>query len=135
MARPLVTDALWERIEPLLPPPKRRRRRFPGRKPADRRKVLAGIIFVLRTGIPWEEVPAEMGVCGMTCWNYLRAWQAAGVWQRLHEVLLNELQGAGKIDWEEVADFVGDSYRLVAPQKLLARVNRQASSASRRDDA
>lgn len=87
MARPLVTDALWERIEPLLPPPKRRGRRFPGRKPADRRKVLVGIIFVLRTGIPWEEVPAEMGVCGMTCWNYLRAWQAAGVWQRLHEVM------------------------------------------------
>lgn len=103
MARPLVTDALWERIEPLLPPPKRRRRRFPGRKPADRRKVLAGIIFVLRTGIPWEEVPAEMGVCGMTCWNYLRAWQAAGVWQRLHEVLLAELEGAGKIDWERAA--------------------------------
>jgi len=103
MARPLVTDALWARIEPLLPPPKQRRRRYPGRKPVDRRKVLAGIIFVLRTGIPWEELPCEMGCCGMTCWNYLQAWQKAGVWQALHEVLLDELQEYGRIDWSRAA--------------------------------
>jgi tRNA(fMet)-specific endonuclease VapC len=60
MARPLVSDALWARIGPLFPPPKRRRFRFPGRKPKDRRKVLTGIIFVLRTGIPWEELPQEL---------------------------------------------------------------------------
>src|SRR6266436_164738 len=97
MAQPLVSDALWERIEPLLPSPKPRRFRFPGRKPVDQRKVLTGIIFVLKTGIPWEELPQEMGCgCGMTCWNYLQAWQRAGVWQRLHEVLLAELQEADR---------------------------------------
>jgi transposase len=100
MAEALVSDALWERIKPLLPPPKRRRFRYPGRKPIDRRKVLTGIIFVLKTGIPWEELPQEIGCgCGMTCWNYLNAWQRAGVWARLHEVLLAELQEADRIDW------------------------------------
>jgi transposase len=100
MAQPLVSDALWERIEPLLPPPRPRRFRFPGRKPVDCRKVLTGIIFVLKTGIPWEALPQEMGCgCGMTCWNYLHAWQRAGVWERLHQVLLEELQDADRIDW------------------------------------
>jgi transposase len=104
MAKPLVSDELWERIEPLLPPAKRRRFRFPGRKPLDNRKVLAGIIFVLKTGIPWEELPQEMGCgCGMTCLNYLRAWQKAGVWDRLREILLAELQAADKLDWSRAA--------------------------------
>jgi transposase len=100
MAQPLVSDPLWARIEPLLPPLKRRRFRYPGRKPVDRRRVLTGIIFVLKTGIPWEELPQEMGCgCGMTCWNYLQAWQRAGVWARLHKILLAELREADRIDW------------------------------------
>jgi transposase len=104
MARPLVSDALWERIEPLLPPPKARRFRSPGRKPIDRRKVLTGIIFVLKTGIRWEDLPQEMGCgCGMTCWNYLYAWQCAGVWEKLHHILLEELEAADKIDWSRAA--------------------------------
>jgi transposase len=60
---------------------------------------LSGIVFVLKTGIPWEDVPAEMGVCGMTCWKKLHEWHAAGVWDRLLEVLLARLQHAHKIDW------------------------------------
>src|SRR5262249_51330048 len=61
-------------------------------------------IFVLKTGIPWEELPQEMGCgCGMTCWNYLHAWQRAGVWERLHAVLLAELQAADEIDWSRAA--------------------------------
>jgi transposase len=104
MAHPLVSDALWTRIEPLFPPPKPRRFRYPGRKPKDRRKVLTGIIFVLKTGIPWEVLPQEMGCgCGMTCLTYLKAWHRAGVWQRLHEVLLAELQEADRIDWSRAA--------------------------------
>ena len=60
MAQPLVSDALWAKIKPLLPPPKPRRFRFPGRKPLDPRKALTGIIFVLKSGIPWELLPQEM---------------------------------------------------------------------------
>ncbi|WP_406695217.1 IS5 family transposase [Singulisphaera sp. Ch08] len=100
MAKPLLPDELWERIEPLLPPPKPRRFRFPGRKPIDDRKALTGILFVLKTGIPWEDLPQEMGCgSGMTCWRRLRDWHRAGVWQRLHELLLAELRGANRIDW------------------------------------
>src|SRR5437764_1154510 len=71
MSKPLVSDALWQRLEPLLPPPPPRRPRFPGRKPLDYRKVLTGIVFVLKTGINWEDLPAELGWgCGKTCRAY-----------------------------------------------------------------
>lgn len=99
--KPLVTDALWERLQPLLPPPPPRRFRFPGRKPLDYRKILTGILFVLKTGIAWDDLPAELGCgCGKTCRHYLRVWHRAGVWQELHALLLVELHGADRIDWE-----------------------------------
>jgi transposase len=99
MSTPLVPDDLWNRIEPLLPPeppkPKGGRPRIPDRA------ALTGIIFVLKSGIPWEMLPAEMGCgSGMTCWRRLRDWQAAGVWDRLHRALLDELGEADQIDWE-----------------------------------
>src|SRR5438132_10919810 len=88
MAKPLLPDDLWEVIAPLLPPPKPRRRDHPGRKPIDNRKALTGILFVLKTGIQWEDLPQEMGCgCGMTCWRRLRDWQHAGVWLQLRAVL------------------------------------------------
>ncbi len=100
----LLDDGLWERIRPLLPPPKPRRFRFPGRKRLDDRKVLAAILFVLKTGIPWEELPSELGCgCGMTCLNRLKEWHRAGVWQQLHALLLTELRGADQIDWSRAA--------------------------------
>jgi transposase len=62
--------------------------------------VLAGVEFVLRSGVPWEQLPREMGCgCGMTCWGRLRDWHRAGVWRRLHRVLLDRLNAADKIDW------------------------------------
>jgi transposase len=98
MAKPLLDDELWSIIEPLLPV-KSRRKHHPGRKPRDPRVCLEGILFVLHTGIPWEYLPAQFGCSGMTCWRRLRDWQAAGVWQRLHELLLARLNAAGLIDW------------------------------------
>jgi len=99
--KPLVPDALWERLQPLLPPRPRRRFRFPGRKPLDYRKILTGILFVLKTGIAWDDLPAELGCgCGKTCRHYLRAWHQAGLWLQLHALLLAELNGADQIDWE-----------------------------------
>jgi len=100
MAKPILDEDLWQLIEPLLPKPKRRRRRHPGRKPIDNRAALTGILFVLKTGIPWEYLPQEMGCgSGMTCWRRLRDWHRQGVWRRLHHVLLNKLNAADKIDW------------------------------------
>ncbi|GAB0149383.1 hypothetical protein McPS_21230 [Marichromatium sp. PS1] len=60
MAKPLLPDDLWAEIEPLLPAPKPRRYRYPGRKPIDNRRALTGILFVLKSGIPWEMLPQEM---------------------------------------------------------------------------
>jgi len=109
MAKPLVSDTLWERIQPLLPPPKPRRRRYPGRQRIDNRKALTGILFVLRTGINWEDLPHEMGCgSGMTCWRRRRDWNRAGVWQELHEAPLAELEGADPIDWSRA--IIGSSF-------------------------
>lgn len=99
MAKPLIDDELWALIEPVIPA-KERRYDHPGRKPLPPRQALTGIVFVLKSGIPWEMLPQEMGCgCGMTCWRYLRDWHQAGVWQRIHEILLARLQAADCIDW------------------------------------
>jgi transposase len=102
MAKELVSDELWNTIEPLLPdePPKPKG----GRPRVDDRSALAGIIFVLKSGIPWEMLPQEMGCgSGLTCWRGLREWQEAGVWERLHKVLLDRLGEADRIDWERAS--------------------------------
>jgi len=102
MAKPLLSDDLWAVIEPLLPPeppkPKGGRPRVPDRA------CLTGILFVLQSGIPWELLPQEMGCgSGVTCWRRLRDWQAAGVWERLHQVLLDRLGAAGQLDWSRAS--------------------------------
>jgi transposase len=103
MASPLVPDELWEVVEPLIPKVERRYR-HPGRRRVPDRQVLTGILFVLKTGIPWEALPQEMGCgSGVTCWRRLRDWQEQGVWQRLHEALLARLNAAGEIDWQRAA--------------------------------
>nr|WP_256445713.1 IS5 family transposase [Skermanella sp. TT6] len=102
MAKPLVSDELWAVVAPLLPsrPPRPKG----GRPPVDDRAALTGILFVLRSGIPWEMLPQEMGCgSGMTCWRRLRDWQASGVWERLHHVLLDRLGKANAIDWSRAA--------------------------------
>lgn len=102
MAKPLVSDELWYRIEPLIPPepPKP----DGGRPRRADRACLAGILFVLRTGIQWQMLPQEMGCgSGMTCWRRLRDWQEAGVWEKLHAALLDELGTDGRIDWSRAA--------------------------------
>lgn len=99
MAKQILNDELWRIIEPLIPK-KKRRFRYPGRKPVPDRAALTGILFVLKTGIAWEDLPQEMGCgSGMTCWRRLRDWQKAGVWDRIHQVLLSKLRQAEKIDF------------------------------------
>lgn len=104
MAKPLLPDALWERVAPLLPRAERRRFRYPGRKPLTPRQALTGILFVLRTGVRWNDRPCEMGCgSGSRCRRYLKAWHRAKVWDRLHARLLAELDDAGAIDWSQAA--------------------------------
>jgi transposase len=100
MAKELISDELWAEIEPLLPPPKPRRFHHPGRKPLDRRKALTGILFVLKSGIPWQYLPKEMDCgSGMSCWRYLKSWQEQGVWDQIQQVFLAKLREADKIDF------------------------------------
>ena len=100
MAQLLVPDALWEVVEPLLPKhepnPKGGHPRVPDRV------CLTGILFVLKTGLPWEEFPREMGCSGMTLWNRLDEWRAAGVWDELHRALLGKLRAEDQIDFSRV---------------------------------
>ncbi len=97
MSEDLLTDELWRRLAPLIPA-RPRRFRYPGRRPVDDRVALAGILFVLRTGVAWRDLPKAVGCSGVTCWRRLRNWQAAGVWQAVHETLLAELRAAGRLD-------------------------------------
>src|SRR5947208_13526144 len=102
MAKPLLPDGLWAIIEPILP--KHTPGPRGGRPRLDDRKALTGILFVLKTGIPWEDLPVEMGCgSGMTCWRRRRDWQQAGVWFALHQLLLTRLDGAHRIDWSRAA--------------------------------
>ena len=102
----IVSDELWPRIEPLLPRVERRFR-YPGRKRLPDRQALQGILFVLYTGIAWRHLPPELGFGGgSTCHRRIDEWQRAGVWKRLHELLLAELRAAGEIEWARaVADW------------------------------
>lgn len=108
----LVSDELWAMVEPLLPRPKRRARSRGGRPRVPDRAVLTGIVFVLKSGIPWAMLPRELGCgSGVTCWRRLRDWQEAGVWHRLHRVLLDRLGAADRIDWSRA---VVDSQSVAA---------------------
>ena len=98
MSKPLVSDELWAVVEPLLP--KEPAKPKGGRPRLSDRAALTGIVFVLKSGIPWEMLPQELGCgSGMTCWRRVRDWQQAGVWERLHQELLGRLHEADKLDW------------------------------------
>lgn len=100
----LVPDDLWERVAPLLPSAPERRRRHPGRLRVPDRAALAGVMFVLRTGVAWRDVPAEtVGCSGVTAWRRLRDWTKAGVWPRLHAALLAELRRADLLGLDDCA--------------------------------
>jgi transposase len=97
MAKQLVTEPLWEVVAPVLPPPPSHAKG--GRPRVPDRAALTGIVFVLKTGIPWEDLPQELGCgCGMTCWRRLHEWQAAGVWDQVLSLVLDALEEADRLD-------------------------------------
>ena len=98
MVTVLLPDPLWEVVEPLLPSLSSRPKA--GRPRISDRACLTGILFVLRSGIPWQTLPQELGCgSGMTCWRRLRDWQEQGIWDLMHFALLSWLAREGDIDW------------------------------------
>ena len=98
----LVPDTLWQAIQPLLPTPPSR---YGGRPRVNDRAALAGVVYQLRTGVPWRLLPTHQLGCGspVTCWRRLHDWQRAGVRQRLHRVLLDQLGRGGRLDWSRAS--------------------------------
>ena len=119
MRQPLLSDSQWEKIQPLLPKLKRHRR---GRPPKDNRVVLEGILWVLKTGARWRDVPSDIGVSGSVCWKRLRRWDQQGVWLRIWRAFLSELDQRGRLDWRE--SFLDGSF---APAKKGAKESAKPS--------
>src|SRR5213596_3357390 len=118
-----VPDGLWTMFVSLLPKVERRFR-YPGRNRLPDRQALQGILFVLHTGIAWRHLPAELGFGGgSTCYRRLDEWQRAGVWERLHALLLAELRAAGELEWSRaVADSSHVQAKKGAPRRARARL-------------
>ena len=87
-----LTDKEWEKIKPLLPPPKKT-----GRKRSNDRETINGIIYVLSTGIRWNDMP-KYYPSGVTCWRRLRDWEEEGAWKKIQELVLEELYKRGKLN-------------------------------------
>lgn len=118
---PVITDAVWARVEPLIPE-RARRRRYPGRKPLDDRAVLTGILVVLARGIGFERLPKELGFgSGMTCWRRLRDWQSAGAWTAIAEELARALPEGDRIDFNRVAAAADDPDSPVTRRPVAAK--------------
>ena len=130
MAAELLPDELWEEIEPLLPPPSRAQT---GRPPVDNKKALRGIIFVLKYGVPWQQLPIDaFGVSGSSCWRRFREWTAAGIWPELHRRLLNRL---GKLDGIDLQHVVVDSQSVRAIKGGITPVRTRRTAANRAANA
>ena len=118
---PVITDAVWERVEPLIPA-RTRRQRYPGRKALDDRAVLTGILVVLARGIGFERLPKELGFgSGMTCWRRLRDWQLAGAWADIAEELARTLPEGDRIDFNRVATTTDDPDSPVTRRPVAAK--------------
>jgi transposase len=122
----LVPQQLWQTIQPLLPTPPRR---YGGRPRIDDRAALAGIVYQLRTGVPWRLLPVRELGCGspVTCWRRLRDWQRAGVWQQLHHLLLEQLSRNSRLDWSR-ASLDSISVRAKRGAARLGRTRQTAAS-------
>ena len=103
MAQPMLSDSQWTKLEPLLP-----RYSSAGRPWKDNRAVLEGILWVLKTGARWRDLPRDFGVSPATCWRRLRLWEEQDVWLKVWRQFLAELDRRGQLDWRE--SFIDGSF-------------------------
>jgi len=122
MAKPMLSDAQWAKLEPLLP-----KYSSAGRPWKDNRAVLEGILWVLKTGARWRDLPSDFGVSPATCWRRLRLWEERDVWLKVWRRFLAELDARGQLDWSE--SFIDGSF---APAKKGAPASAKPSAARAR---
>src|SRR4026207_101854 len=103
MPEVFLSDDQGKRIQPLLPKLSRR-----GRPWKDNRAVLEGILWVLKTGARWRDLPSDFGVSPATCWRRLHQWEEEGIWLKVWRQFLAELDRRGQLDWSE--SFVDGSF-------------------------
>ncbi|MEU6709637.1 transposase [Streptomyces wuyuanensis] len=135
----MVPDELCSLIEPLLPEPGSKL--VAGRPRGPDRQALCGILFILHTGIQWEYLPQELGFgSGMTCRRRPAAWNEAGMWDRLHVVLLSKLRAAKQLDWSRTV--IGSNHVRAArrgpkagPARSTAHVRAATTTSSPRNRA
>ncbi len=94
MYRGDLTNEQWARLEPLLPPQKPKT----GRTNLDHRRIINGILWILRTGAPWEDLPSRYGTRGTVSSRYYR-WRQAGIWDRIFAALQQQADADGTLDW------------------------------------
>jgi len=121
MAKKELTDRQWDKIKPHLPESKKSRKG--GRPPTDNRDCFEGILWVLRSGARWKDLPEEFP-SPSTCWRRLRDWEKAGLWLKIWRIFLGELDKAGQLDWSET--FADGSF---APAKKGAHVLEKPNAA------
>ena len=121
MQKAFLSDEQWGKLEPLLPKEHSR-----GRPWADNRRVLEGILWVLKTGARWRDLPKEYPSAS-TCWRRLRQWEQQEVWLKIWRQFLSELDQQGRLDWSE--SFLDGSF---APAKKGAPASEKPSGAKAR---
>jgi transposase len=99
MDRGDLTDAQWTRLQPLLPPPRPAKGSKGGRPRNDDRPVINGILWILRTGAPWEDLPARYGKRSTVSTRYYR-WIDQGIWDRIYTAVQAQADADGALDWE-----------------------------------
>jgi transposase len=99
MHRGDLTDAQWARLQPLLPPQRRGKGTTGGRPSHEHRPIINGILWILRTGAPWEDLPTRYGTRSTVSSRYYR-WRKDGIWDRIYDDVKAQADAAGELDWE-----------------------------------
>jgi transposase len=110
----VLDDRLWARIAPLLPSSDGQR----GRPFRDHRQVLEGIVFRLRTGVPWRDLPADFGPW-QTVWKRYARFAKDGTWDKIFTRLLSDADAARELDWK------------VSVDSTIVRVHQHGATAAR----
>ncbi len=130
MNRGDLTDAQWERLQPLLPPQKHGKGTKGGRPSINHRQIINGILWILRTGAPWEALPGRYGKRSTVSTRSYR-WIEQGIWDRSYDAVKAQADASGEVDWEvhHVAATVIRAHQHAAGAKKATHKARRSGAA------